>query len=83
MANLNVDKLLTELENKWGNKFCPMCNKGSWVISDKIFELREYKDGDFIIGGGSQIQPVVPITCEVCGNTIMVNPLVLDCVEGK
>lgn len=80
MAKLNSEKLLRELNNKWQGRSCPMCMNASWLVSDKIFELREYKDGNMVIGG-TPIQPVIPITCESCGNTILVNPLIVGCIE--
>jgi ribosomal protein S27AE len=80
MAKLNTGKLLEELSAKWNGRACPLCGKGSWIASEKIFELREYNDGDLVLGGGP-ITPVVPITCDNCGNTVLVNPLVLKIVE--
>ena len=48
---------------------------GSWNVSDKVFELREYHDGNMVIGG-SPIVPVVPVTCDNCGNTVLVNSII-------
>lgn len=78
MSKLNGEKLLNELMIKWRGKTCPFCG-GNWVISEKIFELREFQNGDVVLGG--IIQPVVSITCESCGNTVLVNPLVLNVME--
>lgn len=78
MAKLNTNQLLNELNLKWGGKLCPYCG-GKWIVTDKIFELREYTNGNLTLG--APIQPVVTITCEDCGNTVLVNPLVLKAVE--
>lgn len=80
MAKLNTGQLLHELDLRWGGKLCPYCG-GKWIVTDKIFELREYHNGNLVLGGGVPIQPVVTITCENCGNTVLVNPLVLKAVE--
>lgn len=79
MAKLNIEKFLSELNMLWEDKHCPYCG-GKWIVSDKIFELREYQDGNLVIGG-VPIQPVVPVTCEKCGNTVLINPLVLKAIE--
>lgn len=54
---------------------CVLCNNQSWEISDKIFELREFQGGDFAIGKGSTILPVIPMNCSRCGNTMFINAL--------
>ena len=52
-----------------------MCGAGNWSISDKVFELREFKDGNMIIGN-VPIFPVIPVTCANCGNSLMINALI-------
>lgn len=80
MANINQDKLINILNEKWGNKPCNMCGTGNWLVSDKVFELREFNNGDLIIGGGP-ITPLVTITCSECGNTILINPIAIGVLD--
>ena len=80
MANINQDKLINILNEKWGNRPCNMCGTGNWLVSDKVFELREFNNGDLIIGGGS-ITPLVTITCSECGNTILINPIAIGILD--
>lgn len=80
MADLNTEKLLNEIGEKWGGRPCPYCGEVKWIASDKIFELREYKDGNIVVGG-TLIQPVVPITCNNCGNTVLINPIVIKAIK--
>lgn len=82
MAKLDEKKLLKELSDKWQGRTCPMCIQGNWIVSENIFELREFKEGNLVIGG-TPIQPVIPVTCDNCGNTILVNPIILDCIEKE
>ncbi|XZL97429.1 hypothetical protein ACSXAP_06915 [Clostridium perfringens] len=82
MAKINQDKLIEILNEKWKGRPCNMCGDGNWIVSDKIFELREFNDGDLIIGG-VPIQPVVTITCKNCGNTVLVNPLAIGVLDEK
>lgn len=78
MIKLNTNKLLEELNIKWSNKLCSFCG-GKWVVSDKILKLSEYKNQSLIIGE-ELFQPLVTVTCDNCGNTVLINPLVLNAI---
>lgn len=53
-----------------------MCHGREWNVTDKFFELREFNNGDLVIGGpNNAITPLVPVTCKNCGNTILINAL--------
>lgn len=78
---INNEKVLNELIDKWDNKPCPFCG-GNWIVSNKIFKISEYKN-ESLINLDNLIQPVVPITCDNCGNTVLVNPLVLKAIKGN
>nr|WP_302696080.1 hypothetical protein [uncultured Romboutsia sp.] len=80
MATINQDKLIDILNKKWGNRPCNMCGTGNWLVSDKVFELREFNNGDLIIGAGP-ITPLVTITCSECGNTILINPIAIGILD--
>ena len=71
---LETQKFLDHLKDKWKENPCPMCGHKNWSISGKIFEMREFSGGDFFLGGGPII-PIAPVTCENCGNTVMINAL--------
>jgi hypothetical protein len=61
-----------------------MCKIGNWSVSDTVFELREYSDGNMIIGN-VPIFPIIPITCDNCGNSLMINAIVagIDLKQNK
>lgn len=80
MSNVNQDKLIEELNKKWGGRGCPMCGNASWIVSDNVFEIREFNNGNLIVGGGP-ILPLVTVSCDNCGNTILINPLVLGVMD--
>jgi hypothetical protein len=82
MSTVKSEKFIAHLKLKWHGRNCPMCQAGNWNISDRVFELREYHGGSFVVGG-SPIVPVVPVTCDNCGNTILVNAIVADAVEKE
>ena len=75
MTDVKFSEFIEHLKEKWKGSACPLCKSGSWTVSDKVFELREYHDGNLVIGG-SPIVPVVPVTCDNCGNTVLVNSII-------
>lgn len=78
------NKVREWLESKATVAFsCPICASRSWNMSDMIFELREFQGGGIVLGGDSHIYPVVPLTCEKCGNTYFINAMKLGIIEQK
>jgi hypothetical protein len=82
MSELKSEKMINHLKHKWQGRKCPMCNGGTWNVSDRVYELREYHGGKLVVGG-SPIVPVVPVTCDNCGNTVLVNAIVSEAVEKE
>lgn len=64
------------INSKWTNRICPMCGCREWSATEKVFELREFNDGNIVLGGpNNAITPVIPVTCKDCGNTVFINAL--------
>jgi len=75
MTDLESKTIVEYLQLKWGeSRECPMCGNRSWEVSLKTFELREFHEGNMILGVGP-IMPVIPVTCKNCGNTIFLNAI--------
>ena len=79
---VDIQKLIAHLQVKWGNRPCPMCGQTNWNVSDKAFELREFQGGDVVLGAGPII-PVIPVTCNNCGNTAFVNAIVSKAIDNQ
>lgn len=79
MSSYDTDKLMHELNNKWGKKICPMCGQNVWSVQDKCYELRQFNREGFMVGG--PIVPVVPISCQNCGNTLLINALIAGVID--
>ncbi len=77
---MNTEKFISHLNQKWGNKPCPMCGSSNWNVSDTVYELREFHGGNLVLGNGPII-PIVPVTCTNCGNSIFVNALMSGAIE--
>jgi hypothetical protein len=84
MSKIESEKLINHLKEKWGGQKCPLCLHGEWSVQDNAYELREFHGGSMVIGGSALI-PVVPVTCNNCGNTVLINGIIAGLVdrEGK
>lgn len=81
-VDIDTEKLIDHLKEKWKDAPCPMCGNKSFQVADKVFELREFAGGDFLVGGGPLI-PIIPVTCENCGNTIMINAVKINLIKPQ
>ena len=82
MTKPNGQDIINHINTHWKNQICPMCGGRAWNLSEKIFELREFNDGNFVLGGpNSSIMPVIPVTCDNCGNTIFINALSANLIK--
>lgn len=54
---------------------CPVCKNESWTINNVVTEMREFQNGDLILGGNSAIVPFVTLSCSNCGNTLFFNAI--------
>ena len=70
--------LLEKLEGSgyWKNPPCSICQSQSWNLADIVFELREFNQGNMVVG--APVMPVIAITCNKCGNTLLLNAIVLE-----
>ncbi len=77
-----TQEVLNQITSKCTIRKCPMCGGNEWNIEDKIFELREFNNGNLVIGGGSSsIIPLLAITCTNCGNTQFINALMCGAID--
>jgi hypothetical protein len=81
-TKINQQKLLTHLSEKWKGRSCSMCDARNWNLSDKLFELREFQGGELVLGTGPII-PLVVVTCNNCGNTVLVNAIKAGAIEPQ
>lgn len=76
MKKADGEQMIKFLNERWQGARCPLCGNSGWNITDKYFELREFNDGNLVIGGpNNAIIPVIPVTCKHCGNTVFINAL--------
>jgi hypothetical protein len=80
MSKADSEKIIKYLQEKWAGRPCPMCGNAGWSVQDSVFELREFHGGSMVIGGSALI-PVVPVACNNCGNTVLINAIVAGVVD--
>lgn len=79
---VDKEKLVKTLEERWKNVPCPYCGDHKWTVDPTIrttIEVTQDKKMNF----GGEFQPFVAVTCRCCGNTAFVNALVLDCIKEE
>jgi hypothetical protein len=79
---VDTPKLIKYLSDKWQGKPCPMCGHAGWSVQDYVFELSVFQRGGLVVGGGPLV-PVVPVFCDNCGNTVLVNAISAGVVERE
>ena len=77
---VNRNKLINVINEKWRTKNCILCGANNWTIDDKVVApLSVGKNASIELGG--KIIPLVAVTCNECGNTIFLNPLVINAID--
>ena len=84
LSEEQLKSLLDKLnEHSNGGIKCPVCGKQLWVVNKTVMEMREFNNGDLVIGGNASMMPLVTLTCSSCGNTLFFNALRLGLIENK
>ena len=68
------DRAIKFLRDSWGDVCeCPYCRSTKWIVPGFIFELRARRTHS----SGSQVVtfPLTPVSCEKCGQTVLVNAI--------
>ncbi len=79
---INDEKLINAINEKWASKLCPMCGGNNWNIDSGVSGLVALDKNKNVMLGG-RVLPVIAITCLHCGNTVLVNPLVVECLDDS
>lgn len=76
-------KALQWLADHWTQpRACPICGNMAWTVGP-ILEMREFNNGNIILGGDSQITPLNPVTCQNCGYTFFVNAMMSGAMSTR
>jgi hypothetical protein len=62
---------------------CSFCHHKKFILVDKVMELREFNDGNLILGGAnSTILPVIVMSCENCGELRLLSAVKLGIIDN-
>ena len=75
----DVLRRLNELSSTRQN-VCPICGGHHWTLNNKVWELREFNNGNLVLGGNISIMPLLSLSCNGCGNTVLLNAIQLGAV---
>jgi hypothetical protein len=80
----NLKKVIEQIASKCSTRTCPMCGSIDWEVGNRVFELREFNHGNLNLGGqNSAIIPIIPLTCNKCGNTHLLNAIRYEVVNNE
>ena len=75
-----LKQVLKKLDGLWTNRTCSSCGTHKWIISDKIYELRQYAPKGSISISGNTV-PVILAMCQKCGFTLTFNAIGLGVID--
>lgn len=77
---LKIDVIRNVISDKWIHG-CPMCGGRHWSVDEKIIMTPIQLNADRSYKFDGKIVPIVPVMCVNCGNTVLINPLVVDAID--
>jgi len=76
LSDQDSKSLLDHIKKTWAPPaICPTCRSDDWQVGRQVYELREFHSGSMVMGD-SAVVPIFPVICKICGNVILINPLV-------
>ena len=74
------EKALAFIKSKWKPPIkCSCCGSNNWSVTSNVFQLISYTAAGSPVGG--PVVPLFPVTCNNCGNTILINAIIAGLVE--
>jgi hypothetical protein len=61
-----IDRAISFLQNKWGERPCPYCEHVEWQVAGPI---------ELSVSGDEAMSPAFPVMCGNCGHTTFVNAI--------
>lgn len=64
------------------NAHCAFCGQTNFTVVDKLFELREFHDGNLVLGADSSTIPAVVLVCNNCSEIRLFSALNLGVIDN-
>jgi hypothetical protein len=75
-----AEKIVEALKQQGATRACALCGKGPWALADAFYFLTAQQDLPNV-SVGSPGMPLAAMVCENCGNTVLINMLILGLEE--
>ena len=77
-----LERALRWIEENWvGEKSCAICGNTGWFMGDAIGEMRQINPGSRWMPNTGPSYPVIVLSCENCGYTLLFNAIVLGTMD--
>ena len=77
----DIQKAIAWIDEHWtGQKACPICENTRWGVADLIGEVQMTTLNGDLTG---KAYPLVIVTCQTCGYTVLLNALVIGLIERR
>jgi len=76
-----IEKFLEEKKQK--DMPCEICGADDWGYTNVLFELKQFRGGQLIIKGTEKISPYLPLSCNNCGNTKLINAITAGLIDNR
>ncbi len=79
----DIEKALRWIEDNWvGQKACAICGNTGWFMGDAVGEMRQITPKSRWIPTSGSTYPLIVLSCETCGYTLLFNAIVLGLMEA-
>ena len=78
-------KIISHITKASGGKsiVCPICGHNQWELNNVVTEMREFQNGNFVLGPDSAIMPFVSLSCNKCSHTLFLNAISVGVVSPQ
>lgn len=83
MADTKEEKLapvIKEIRGRWKNYACNLCQSKKWTVAGHVSLAVTEEPGKVVLGGS--LIPLAAVSCNVCGNTVFLNEVIIGIVKG-
>ncbi len=78
-----LEKALEWIEENWvGKKSCPICENTGWFMGEVMAEMRQISRAVRLMPTSGPSYPMMVLSCENCGYTLLFNAMVLGVMDG-
>lgn len=82
MDKEKIEKVTKFIKKYYENYECPVCHKSEWVLGSHIYQMPEFFDNDMDkLFKKTSTFPVLPISCDECGYTVLVSAITCGAVS--